>query len=147
MGKICSFFGHRKIVDIENLRSKLMDLVENLICEKGYTVFLFGGFGEFDELCHQVVSIYQERYCTIKRVFCVSDEKFLLERKRPAYLRASDYEEFTYLPLAYDYWYTRIYYRNCEMIEKSDFVVFYVEERKDSGAYKTLQYAKKRKKE
>lgn len=147
MDKICSFFGHRKIEDAEDLRKKIINFLETLIVEKGYNVFLFGGFGEFDELCHEIVSTYRKKYPTIKRVFCVTDETFLLARKRPAYLRETDYEEFVYLPLTFDYWYTRIYYRNCEMIERSDFVIFYAEHRKNSGAYKALQYAKKRKKE
>ena len=147
MDKICSFFGHRKIINAENLQKTVSTLVEKLILEKGYNVFLFGGFGEFDELSYQVVSTYQKQYSAIKRVFCLSEEKHLLLRKRPAYLRGKDYEEFIYLPPSFDYWYTRIYYRNCQMIEKSDCIVFYAEERKDSGAYKALEYAQKRKKE
>ena len=147
MNKICSFFGHRKIENKEELYQTVSCLVEKLIAEKGYDVFLFGGFGEFDELCYNIVSCLKERYSAIKRVYCVHDEKYLLEHRRSAYLSAMDYEEFIYFPLSYDYWYTRIYYRNCEMIEKSDFVIFYAENRQSSGAYKALAYAKKRKKE
>ena len=33
------------------------------------------------------------------------------------------------------------------MIDNSDAVLFYVEKRKNSGAYKAFEYAKKRKKE
>ncbi len=32
------------------------------------------------------------------------------------------------------------------MIDKSDVIVFYVEEREDSGAYKAYKYAKQKKK-
>ncbi len=124
MDKICSFFGHRTIENTEDSRKKLIDLVEELIREKGCNIFLFGGFGEFDELCHEIVSVMQKRYSYIKRVYCVSDEKHLLKSKRPKYLRAEEYEEFRYFALSFDYWYTRIYYRNCEMIENSDYVVF-----------------------
>ena len=146
MDKICAFFGHRTIGDKGELKEKVSVLVEELI-QKGFTVFLFGGFGEFDELCYDVVSGLKEKYSTIKRVYCLHDERYLRERKRPKYLRTKAYEEFVYFPLEFDYWYTRIYYRNCEMVDKSDYLVFYAESRKDSGAYKTLQYAMKRKKE
>ena len=147
MDKICSFFGHRQIMNAEELRKMVTFLVERLIEEKGYAIFLFGGFGEFDELCYNIISRLKVKYPKLKRIYCVHDEKYLLERKRPAYLGAMHYEEFIYLPLPFDYWYTSIYYRNCEMIERSDYIIFYAENRKDSGAYKALKYAKRHKKE
>ena len=147
MDKICSFFGHRQITNEEDLRKRVSFLVEKLIVEKGYDIFLFGGFGDFDELCHNIVSHLKEKYPKIKRIYCMHDEKYLLERKRPDYLRTVDYEEFVYFPLSFDYWYKRIYYRNCEMIERSDYTIFYAENRKGSGAYKALEYAKRHKKE
>ena len=61
-------------------------------------------------------------------------------------MQDEDYEQFIYLALSYDYWYTRIYYRNCAMIDRSDYVVFYAEERENSGAYKALRYVVKQKK-
>ena len=128
------------------MNKKVVTLIEDLI-KKGFTVFLFGGFGEFDELCHKAVSRMKEKYPMIKRVYCLIEEKHLIAHKRPKYLRAEDYEEFTYFSPSFDYWYKRIYYRNCEMIEKSDYVIFYAENRKDSGAYKALKYATKCKKE
>ena len=45
MGKVCSFFGHRQITNTENLRKVINCLVEKLIVEKGYQIFLFGGLG------------------------------------------------------------------------------------------------------
>ena len=44
----------------------------------------------------------------------------------------------------FDYWYTAIYYRNLAMIDQSDFILFWVEERENSGAYKTYLYAVKK---
>ena len=145
MDKICSFFGHRKLKDGEELKRRVEITVEDLI-KKGFTVFLFGGFGEFDELCHEIVSTLKTKYPVIKRVYCVADEKYLRANKRPKDLQTEDYEEFIYYAPSFDYWYTRIYYRNCEMVKHSDCVVFYAENRVDSGAYKILQYVKKCKK-
>ena len=145
MSKICSFFGHRKIENKVSIKREVTEWIEKLI-EEDFSIFLFGGFGEFDELCYEAVSALKGKYAKIKRIYCLIDERHLSERKRPKYLRTEDYEEFIYLAPSFDYWYTRIYYRNCEMIEKSDFVIVYAETRKDSGAYKALQYAVKHKK-
>ena len=143
MDKICCFFGHRKIEDRERIRRQVAELVEKRIKE-GFTLFLFG---EFDELCHEVVSHLKQSYPQIRRVYCVTEERHLRQSKRPKHLTEKDYEEFSYLQPSFEYWYKRIYYRNCAMIEKSNFVLFYAEERKDSGAYKALLFAKKSKKE
>ena len=75
------------------------------------------------------------------------DERQLFEKKRLKNLQAEEYEEFVYFPLTFDYWYTRIYYRNCEMVNRSDYVLFYAEDRKESGAYKIFKYAVRYKKE
>ena len=63
-------------------------------------------------------------------------------------MKEEDYEEITYLDLNFDYWYTRIYYRNCEIIDHSDYCVLCVDENAQfSGALKALEYAKRKKKE
>lgn len=143
--KTCSVFGHSKIEITNELEIKLFETCKELI-EKGYVYFYFGGFGMFDELCHKVVSKLKEINNHIKRVFCLSDPRHLRTSKRPIWLKNEDYEEFVYLDLEFDWWYQRIYYRNCAMIDKSDIVLFYIEERENSGAYIAYKYAKQKKK-
>ena len=77
----------------------------------------------------------------------MSDPRHVRINKRPKWLKTEDYEEFVYLDLQFEWWYQRIYYRNCAMIDRSDIVLFYVEERENSGAYKAYKYAKLKKKE
>ena len=49
--------------------------------------------------------------------------------------------------MKYTGFYSRIYFRNCEIIDHSDYCVFCVDENADnSGALKALKYAKKKKK-
>ena len=60
------------------------------------------------------------------------------------YFSREDYDDVIYLP-AFSGWYKSIYFRNCAMIDESDVVIFYAEEREDSGAYKAYSYAKKKK--
>jgi len=145
MIKTCSVFGHSKIEITEELGNKLLETFKDLI-EKGCENFYFGGFGMFDELCHKIVSELKLTYSHIKRIFCLSDPRHLRINKRPKWLKSENYEDFVYLDLDFDWWYQRIYYRNCAMIDKSDIVLFYVEELKNSGAYKAFKYAKQKKK-
>ena len=145
MVKNCSVFGHSKIEITKELEDKLFATFEDLI-KQGCKYFYFGGFGEFDNLCHKVISKLKANYPHIQRFYCLSDPTHLRVDKRTKWLKKEDYEEFVYLDLDFDWWYTRIYYRNCAMIDRSDVVVFYVEEKNDSGAYKAFKYAKQNKK-
>ena len=144
--KICSFFGHREITITEDLKERIREVLDKMIKSENFTIFYFGGFGMFDDLCWQIVTELKDKYTYIKRVFCLSDPRHQRISKRPKCLRNEDYEEFVYLDLDFDWWYTRIYYRNCEIVNQSDFIMFYAKDIERSGAYKIYQYAKKNKK-
>lgn len=144
--KVCSFFGHREIEVTEELIKELKLKIEDLIINENVGIFYFGGFGMFDELCWKVVTELKLKYHHIKRIFCLSDTRHLRVNKRPKNLKREDYEEFIYLDLDFDWWYQRIYYRNVEMINQSDIIIFYVKNTSNSGAYKAYQYAVRKKK-
>lgn len=144
--KFCSVFGHRKIDITVELKKELFSVFKHLIEDENVSCFLFGGLGEFDELCHTVVTELKKKYPKIRRIFCSPDPRFQEERKRPNWLKKEDFEEIVFLDLKFDYWYTRIFFRNCEMINLSDFVVFFVKTKENSGAFKALCYAEKKKK-
>ena len=55
------------------------------------------------------------------------------------------YEEVIYLMPSFHGWYQSIYFRNCAMIDMSDWVIFYAEDRENSGAFKAFKYARKKK--
>ena len=143
--KICSFFGHSEIEITDELKANLSKIIENLIKEN-YIFFYFGGFGMFDDLCWKIVTQLKQKFPHIKRVYCLSDPRHLRRCKRPKWVTDQNYEEIIYLDLEFDWWYKRIYFRNVEIINKSDFVVFYVNHYNNSGAHKALQYAIKKKK-
>ena len=143
--KICSFFGHRKIEETDALKEALTaEMLKAL--DFGCRTFYFGGFGDFDALCHKILTEIKrdKKEFKIKRVYCVQSEYYL--RKRHRYLNVEDYEDVIYLKLDFDGWYKRIYYRNRAMIDASHYIIFYVEVRADSGAYKAYKYAEKKKK-
>lgn len=145
--KSCSVFGHSKIKITKELENNLKSTFKMLIAQENVKYFYFGGFGEFDDFCWQIITKLREKYVDIKRIFCLSDPRHLRLSKRPKWINNENYEKITYLDLDFDYYYTRIYFRNCEIINRSDFVVFYVNHIGRSGAYKTLQYAIKKKKQ
>lgn len=143
--KKCAFFGHRNIEINEDLEYRLNEEISNLITN-GCDCFYFGGLGEFDNLCWQLVTKSKAFHPEIRRIFCLYNPRHLQKNKRPKFLKDEDYEQFIYFDLKFDYWYSRIYFRNCEIIKQSDFVVFYAFENENSGAYKTYKFALKLKK-
>ena len=141
---ISSFFGHRTIEANEKLYATLTAEILKSV-EFGCRTFYFGGFGEFDELWYMIVSQIREENQTlsISRIYCVAEERLL--RKKYKYFDTDKYEDFVYLNPSFEGWYKSIYYRNCAMIDASDYVIFYAEERAESGAYKAYKYAKRKK--
>ena len=108
----------------------------------GCRIFYFGGYGEFDALCYDIVSKLKNEF-DIVRIYCVSQERYL--RKKVRYFNSDDYDEIKYIKPSFEGWYKSIYFRNCAMIDESDFVIFYAEKRENSGAYKCYKYAKLKK--
>ena len=138
--KICSFFGHREIEESEALSEELRCAVLNVL-NRGCRIFYFGGFGDFDALAHKIVTETKDarKDIEIKRIYCVHSEYYL--RKKHKYIKCEDYEEVIYLEPSFKSWYKSIYFRNLAMIDKSEYVIFYAENRKESGAYKAFNYA------
>ena len=111
----------------------------------GCRIFYFGGYGDFDSLSYKIVTDIMNKnpHLNIKRVYCAAREPYL--RKKCRYFNPEDYDEVIYLEPSFDGWYKSIYFRNLAMIDKSHFVIFYAENRENSGAYKAYKYAEKKK--
>ncbi|MBQ8748929.1 MAG: hypothetical protein IJZ29_00450 [Clostridia bacterium] len=154
--KKCGIFGHREIEITEELEKKVENTFIDLIENKNFTTFYFGGFGDFDELSYQIITKLKEKYSHIRRIYVVENENYITNiRKRPKWLREEDYEEIIYLSLHFDYWAKRIYYRNIAIVDECDFIIFYVNDQSGSGRYrgtggsgslKIMNYAKQKKK-
>ena len=142
--KICSVFGHREVEITEELSGKTECEILKAI-NFGCRNFYFGGFGDFDDLCYKIVTKIKEEKSEfeIKRFYCVTQERYL--RKKSRYFKPENYDEIIFLVPSFEGWYKSIYFRNCAMIDESDFVLFYAEERENSGAFKAYKYAKKQK--
>lgn len=147
MDKFCCVFGHWEIDEKEiEIEEKLKEAFIDLIEKKNVKTFFFGGFGNFDSLCYKVVTELKNKYTDLSRIYVCDDYKYIDRPwKRHVWLKARVYEEFVYFDMEYRGFYKRIYFRNCEIINHSDYGVFYIRKTENSGAYKALLYAKKKK--
>lgn len=144
---VCCVLGHRKINETEKLKATLVDIIENLILNKGVDTFLFGSKSRFNDLCLEVVTKAKEKYPHIKRVYvraeypCINKEyeNYLLERY-----------EATYYPERLVNSGRAIYIeRNYEIINKSRFCIVYYDRlyapvNGKSGTATALNYALKK---
>ena len=141
------FFGHRKINETEELKSKLVEIIEKLICEKQVDTFLFGSKSRFNSLCLELVTEIKEKYPHIKRIY-VRAEYPDINEQYTNYLLES-YED-TYYPEHIRSSGSAAYVeRNYEMINKSKFCIVYYDEpnaptTRKSGTKIALDYAVKK---
>lgn len=140
--KVCSCFGHFRVEITDGLRARTGKEVDDAVAD-GVRIFLFGGRSDFDDLVYDIVTdrMTKNPQLGIKRIFCFPLDKQL--RTPPHWFKRKEYEALVCPSKDFDWWYTSIYYRNCAMIDQSDLVLFYAEERENSGAYKTYKYAVK----
>ena len=148
--KTCCFIGHRNVAITNGLQRTLKELIEKLIVQENVEAFLFGSKSRFDDLCLLLVSEIKKVYPHIKRVYVRSVYPELSER----YVRylLTLYDE-TYMPKQAENAGRASYVRrNQEMIDRSDFLVFYYDEhhvptpRRQSGTQRAYQYAARKNK-
>ena len=138
--KKCCFVGHRTITASEKLTENLTKTIERLIAEEGVKYFLFGSRSEFDDLCHSIVTALKEKYLHIVRVaytrrseYAVkAEEKEKMERTWASVLKTDvkfkDYDAEVQSEKVYSAGKASYVERNQEMIDASDFCIFYYNE-------------------
>ena len=143
------FIGHRKINETEDLKIRLWDLIENLILEHNVTTFLFGSKSAFNSLCEKTLIKAKEKYPHIKRIYVRAEYPYIDDEYKKYLLQFCDE---TYFPeILVNAQKSSYVQRNYDMINKSDFCVFYFSEQeapttRKSGAKVALDYAIKRNK-
>lgn len=137
MNKICSFCGHGQISYSEETQQELKDIIEALIID-GVDTFLLGGYGNFDFMAAHVVHDLKSQYPYIKSILVIP---YLNREYNTKYYDDTEYPPIENVPMRY-----AIIKRNEWMVDKADVVIAYV--KYDwGGAYKTYNYAKKKKKQ
>lgn len=67
--KTCCFFGHGTISETEELKSKLIEIIEKLIVDEKVDTFIFGSKSRFNSMCLELVTEIKEKYPHIKRIY------------------------------------------------------------------------------
>jgi len=141
MGKLpktCCFFGHKEIYgEYNRLLPLLIEKVEQLI-QDGFGVFLFGGYGQFDSMCHDGVRTLKTTH-DIKTVYVQAYYK--PHDSDMEYLQTK-YDEIIFPEISVPRKFA-ISRRNQIMVDMSDLCIFHVT-RNYGGAYQTLQYARRK---
>ncbi len=153
ISKSCCFIGHRELSDTHNLKDSLQIIIENLIKMQNVDTFFFGSRSEFDELCYFVVTSLKEKYPQIKRIYVRAEFPYINKNYNNHLLK---YYEATYFPESVMHAGKAAYIeRNYDMLDKSDFAIFYynpsyeVQKKKNaqsskSGTKTAYEYAKKK---
>ena len=145
--KSCCFFGHRTINETEELKSKLIEIIEKLIVEKQVDTFLFGSKSRFNSLCMELVTEIKEKYPHIKRVYVRAEYPYISEHYKKYLLE--NYEDTYYPKKIMKSGRASYVERNYEMIDNSQFCIVYYDERgapttRKSGTKTALNYAIKK---
>lgn len=140
----CCFFGHRKINETEELKLKLIEIIEKLIVDENVDTFLFGSKSRFNSLCQETVTELKEKYPHIKRVY-VRAEYPDINEQYTNYLLES-YEDTYYPEHIRNSGKAAYVERNYEMINKSQYCIVYYDEQnapttRKSGTKIALNYA------
>ena len=141
--KICTFAGHGEIYGENTLKEKLKKEIINLIERYGVNTFYNGGKGQFDWLCADCVKELRKDYPFIKSYMIFS---YLPGKKNE--FDSNPYKDFdgTIYPYGLEFVPKRfaIVKRNEWVIDNSSFLITYINH-KWGGAYRTLEYAKRKK--
>ncbi len=143
----CCFLGHRTIIETEELKSKLKEIIERLIVNENIDTFLFGSKSRFNSLCLELVTEIKEKHPHIKRIYVRAEYPYVSEQYKKYLLQS--YEN-TYYPERIVGAGKAVYIkRNCEMINNSRFCVVYYDEQiaphnRKSGTKTALDYAVKK---
>ena len=127
MEKSCCFIGHRKIIKSKELKSRLENYLHNLITKENVTVFYFGSASEFNYYCRHIIDKLKILYPHIIRVYIRAEYQFISEDYKNYLLEI--YDE-TYYPESISNSNFKVYIkRNKLMIDKSDYCIFYYDDK------------------
>ena len=143
----CCFFGHRTINETEELKSKLIEIIEKLIVDENVDTFLFGSKSRFNSLCLELVTEIKEKYPHIKRIYVRAEYPDINEHYRNYLLES--YEDTYYPEKILKSGRAAYVERNYEMIDNSYYCIVYYDEpnaptTRKSGTKIALDYAIKK---
>lgn len=141
-----SFFGHRDFNEHNKYEKILIEVITDLINKYDYVDFLVGRNGEFDIYISSLLRNIKKEYKNNFSIILVLPY-LTAEYKNNKNSFEKYYDEIQiYEKSLVSHFKASIKIRNCEMINKSDLIIFYVE-RKSGGAFDAIRYANKKNKD
>ena len=142
-----SFFGHRQIYSQLLLDRLLDELIMQLLREHSYVEFLVGRDGDFDQLVSSAIKRCQRQYGhhNSSHIWVMPyPTSFFRDNEQACY---DYYDEIEICEeSSVKHFKAAFQIRNKNMVDRSDLVVFYVENDL-GGAYQTMKYATEKGKE
>ena len=142
-----SFFGHRQIYSRLLLDRLLDELIMQLLREHSYVEFLVGRDGDFDQLVSSAIKRCQRQYGhhNSSHIWVMPyPTSFFRDNEQACY---DYYDEIEICEeSSVKHFKAAFQIRNKNMVDRSDLVVFYVENDL-GGAYQTMKYATEKGKE
>ncbi len=142
---IITFVGHGKMhIDIE-LTEKLVSIIKDNIQGKDSISFYCGGYGDFDNHCATICRKLKPYISQCEIVFITPYISFTQQEKMKYLIETNLYDSIIYPPIEHIPPRFAILKRNEWIVSKADLIIAYVC-RTYGGAYKTLEYARRKNK-
>ncbi len=136
----CALLGHRDFCMHIRCEKRMEELLRQLLKENEYVEFLVGRNGEFDIFAASCVRRAKKNFGDDNSALVL-----VLPYETAEFLKNEEYFEKYYDEIeVFDasHYKSAIYERNCNMVDRADLIICYVEN-KSGGAYKAMRYAEK----
>lgn len=143
--KTVSLFGHGLLFNKKLVSQRLFNLLKEIV-PQGFTNFLIGCHGDFDNISLTECKRYKEKVDENVNVCVVLTSLSYLSRQKCDYSLADLYDFENCQTVFYDiedkHYKNRITYSNKKMIDNSDLIICYVDMKSyKSGAKNAIKYA------
>lgn len=140
---VVTFCGHAQFCKSKEYEQKILNFLKETIGDQPVDLYL-GGYGDFDEFAYECCIKYKETHPLISLVFV---SPYMTEEYQKNHLDycKKRYDEIVYPAIEEKPLRFAIVYRNKWMVEQADYVICGIDH-DWGGAYKTYQYAKRKKK-
>lgn len=141
-GMVITFFGHRSLVGMEQIKKRVKNALEGYETEGKETVFYCGGQGDFDALCAEVCREWTKTHRDSLLYLITPYITETAQSRNEELMKAGAYDGILYPPLEKVPYRYAIVKRNEWMVREADVIIAYVKQ-SYGGAYKALSYAQK----
>ncbi|MBQ7386936.1 MAG: hypothetical protein IJW03_02090 [Clostridia bacterium] len=142
---IITFAGHSLVSSSDSVKEMVKEQIRNNIIDTEHIICYLGGYGDFDEICLRACSELKQQYSRIETVYVTPYISLSEQTKIKEMLNLGLYDTSIYPPIENVPPRFAISKRNEWMITESELVIIYVNHNY-GGAYKSFQFAKRRKK-